>query len=327
MSFPEIRGTGAPMATRNTEEAEEQTPHRAGTVAIVGRPNVGKSTLLNALLEEQLAIVSPTPQTTRHALLGILHLDNAQIGLLDTPGLHKPQTPLGKRLNSAARGAVEDADVVVFVTEPSQGIHMGVHPGDAALLGSLGKDKPTILALNKVDTVRPRSKMLPFLQVIGKVRHFESVVPIAARRNDGLDRLLKEIIALLPERPPQWGEDDLTDRPMRFFAAEFVREQILLATREEVPHQAAVSIDLYEEKKSLTRIVATIHVERDGQKAILLGKGGAQVKAIGTAARERLESFLGDRKVLLELFVRVTPEWSTNKSMLEELGFDEGKQS
>ena len=316
------------MTKRKSEEEPEteRSPHRAGTVAIVGRPNVGKSTLLNALLEEDLAIVSPTPQTTRHALLGILHLDNAQIGLLDTPGLHKPQTPLGKRLNSAARGAVEEADVVVFMTEPSHGVNMGVHPGDAALLANLGKDKPTILVLNKCDTVKPRSKMLPFLQVIGRHRDFVSVVPIAARRNDGLDRLLKEIVALLPEREPMWGEDDLTDRPMRFFAAEFVREQILLATKEEVPHQAAVSIDLYEERRTLTHIVATIHVERDGQKAIMLGKGGAQVKAIGTAARERLETFLDGRKVLLELFIRVTPDWSTSKSMLEELGFqNEGK--
>ena len=314
------------MSKSDPEEQAPAEPHRAGTVAIVGRPNVGKSTLLNALLKEDLAIVSPTPQTTRHALLGILHLPNAQIGLLDTPGLHKPSTPLGKRLNTAARGAVEDADVIVFVTEPSDGIRMGVHPGDAAILKTLAADKPVILCLNKVDTVKPRSKMLPFLQVIGRVREFVSVVPIAARRNDGLDRLLKEIVPLLPVQDRLWGEDDLTDRPMRFFAAEFVREQILLATKQEVPHQAAVSIDLYEEKKSLTRIVATIHVERDGQKAILLGKGGVQVKAIGTAARERIEAFLGGSKVLLEIFVRVTPEWSTSKSMLAELGYEEGSR-
>lgn len=299
---------------------ENPSPARAGTAAIVGRPNVGKSTLLNALLDQDLAIVSSTPNTTRHALLGVVHHENAQIGFLDTPGIKKPKSTLGRQMNDVARGAVGDADVVVFVVEP--GREMTVHPGDVTLLADVAQGRPIVLAINKVDNVRPRAKLMPYLSAIGALHDFAAVVPIAAKRKDGTDRLLGEIVALLPEREGRFGEDDLTDRPMRFFASEYIREQVLRNTHAEVPHASAVTIDKFEEKAGVVRIAATIHVEREGQKPILIGKGGESLKLIGTNARKKLERLL-EKKVFLELFVRVTEGWTESPSLLRELGYVE----
>ena len=291
---------------------------------MVGRSNVGKSTLMNALLGEALAVVSPTPQTTRHRVLGVVRHHDAQIGLLDTPGLHRPQNRLGQLMNAAARSAVDDAHVVLFVTAPQrQKDRYGVSPGDRTLLADIGADKPTLLVLNKIDTIKPRSDMLPLLQELATLRDFAAVIPLSALRNDGLSRLLDEIPPHLPERDALWPDDDLTDRPVRFFVAEFVRAEILHVARQEVPYGVTVIVDSYVETAKMPRISATIHVDRDTHRPILLGKGGAQLRDIGIAARARVEALLGHR-IHLDLFVRVTPGWADNPSLLRDLGLDEG---
>jgi GTPase len=299
---------------------------RAGLVAMVGRSNVGKSTLMNALLGEALAVVSSTPQTTRHRVLGVIRHDDAQIGLLDTPGLHRPQNRLGQLMNAAARGAVEDADVVLFVTAPSREDRSGVSPGDRTLLADIGLGKPTILVVNKVDVIKPKEALLPMMQELSALRDFAAVVPISALRKDGLEILLREIAPRLPEGPAAWPEEDLTDRPVRFFVGEFVREEILQIARQEVPYGVTVTVESYVETTKMPRIAATIHVERETHRPILLGKGGTRLRDIGTAARSRVEGLLGHR-VHLELFVRVTPGWAENPQLLREFGYDEGKTS
>lgn len=300
---------------------------RAGLVAMVGRSNVGKSTLMNALLGEALAVVSPTPQTTRHRVLGVVRHGDAQLGLLDTPGLHRPQNRLGQLMNAAARGAVEDADVVLFVTSLQQkGESYAVSPGDRTLLADLGAGKPTILVLNKVDKVKPRSAMLPLLQELSALRDFAAVVPLSAMRRDGLSLLLDEVAPRLPEREAVWPDDDLTDRPVRFFVAEFVRAEILHVAKQEVPYGVTVVVDSYVETAKMPRISATIHVDRDSHRPILLGRGGERLRDIGTAARARVEALLGHR-IHLELFVRVTPDWADNPALLRDLGLDEENKS
>jgi len=308
------RSTGKPSLP-----TEKNGPHRSGTVAIVGRPNVGKSTLLNAALGERLAIVSPVPQTTRDRILGILHRPSAEIALLDTPGIHKPHSRLGRSLNRTARNAAAEADVVVFVTSVPMGAPR-VHPGDRTLLADIGKDVPTILAVNQIDKIRDKSLLLPLLEELGKLRDFAAIVPISALRGDGVDIVLDEVEKLLPEGKPRFDDDTLTDRPTRFFVGEFVREPILMSTREEIPHAIAVEVVRFEEKGGTVHIDATIHVERDGQKRIVIGTGGEKLKAIGTAARKRIEALV-DKKVYLSLFVRVTPDWTDSEKRLAELGY------
>jgi GTP-binding protein Era len=299
-------------------------PHRSGTAAIVGRPNVGKSTFLNAALGQPLAIVTPVPQTTRNRILGVVHRPDAQIQLLDTPGFHKPHSKLGRALNRTARDASGEADVVIYMTSPSPSARNAVHPGDQTLLADIGKDVPTVLVLNQVDRIRDKSKLLPLLETLQTLRDFAAIVPISALRNDGVDRVLDEVAARLPLAPASIDEDTVTDRPMRFFAAEFVREQILLLTREEIPHAAAVEISAFDEHKNSVRIEATIHVEREGQKRILIGEGGEKLKAIGTQARMRIEELLG-QKVHLALWVRVTAGWTDSPETLAELGYTGGE--
>ena len=303
--------------------------HRAGRVAILGRPNVGKSTLLNAALEHPLAIVSPTPQTTRDAILGIVRHGDAEIALLDTPGLHRPRTELGRVMNRTAREAARGADVIVFVTDVPTGRAAGsaprAHPGDVALLSDVGPDTPVVLVVNKVDLVKDKGLVLPLLDALSKARGFAAIVPISARKASGVTRVLDEIAKLCPEGEPRYGADELTDRPVRFFAAEYVREQILRATKEEVPHAAAVEIERFAEPDGpgAVHIDATIHVERAGQKKILIGAGAEKLKRIGTHARLRIEELMG-RKVNLKLFVRVTPAWRDSNRQLAELGYSGG---
>ena len=305
------------MTTKQSQR--EKGPHRSGTVALVGRPNVGKSTLLNAALGEPLAIVSPVPQTTRDRILGIVHRPGAEIALLDTPGIHKPHSRLGRTLNRTARLAAAEADAVVFVTSVPTG-NPRVHPGDRTLLEDIGKDVPTVLVVNQIDRVRDKSRLLPLLEELGKLRDFAALVPVSALRGNGVSRVLDEIEKVLPEGPARFEEDTLTDRPTRFFAAEFVREPILLSTREEIPHAVAVEIERFEERGGTVHIDATIHVERDGQKRILIGTGGEKLKAIGSAARRRIETLV-DKKVYLSLWVRVTPDWTESEKRLAELGY------
>lgn len=287
---------------------------------------MGKSTLLNAALEVELAVVTPTPQTTRETLLGVVHREvddmSCELALLDTPGLHKAERALDRRMNRAARDAAEEASVVVFVADASGALeHSTVHPGDVALLADIGANSRAILALNKVDRVKDKAKLLPMLEAYSAVRTWDAIVPMSARKTDGVDRLLDEVARLLPEGPHRFGEDDLTDRPARFFVKEYVREQILLLARQEVPHAAAVNVEAFEEgsERRVTRVAATIHVEREGQKKILVGTGGAMLKQIGTEARMRLQEIVGFQ-VHLELFVRVTPGWRDAPTLLEELG-------
>jgi GTP-binding protein Era len=307
---------------------------RSGTVAIVGRPNVGKSTFLNAALGVPLAIVSRTPQTTRDALLGVVHRriddgDDAELLLLDTPGLHKGKDALDRHMNRAARGAARGADVVVFLTDlPREGgaAPLRPHAGDVALLADLGEGVPTVLVVNKVDRLRDKSALLPLLEALAKLRPFAAIVPISALEEDGVDRVLVEVAKLLPRAPHRYGPDELTDRPSRFFASEYVREQILLRARQEVPHAVAVSVDAFEEVPGGFRVAATIHVDRPGHKKILVGARGAMLKQIGTEARKRLAALVG-QKVHLELFVRVTPGWRERPELLGELGYAEGDRS
>ncbi|HVY46898.1 MAG TPA: GTPase Era [Minicystis sp.] len=323
----------------DTRGHDDTRAPRSGRVALVGRPNVGKSTLLNAALEQPLAAVSPTPQTTREALLGVVHRGEAEILLLDTPGLHRPKSELGRVMNLSAREAARSADVVVVVVEVPENASrprapgkpprpLAPHPGDLTLLADLGGARaegepapPAILVVNKVDRVRDKGLLLPLLDAFGKAYPFASIVPVSALKADGVRRVLDEVAALLPERAWEMDEDALTDRPTRFFAAEYVREQILRATEREVPHAAAVVIDRFlEPPQGAVHVDATILVERPGQKRILIGAGGAMMKRIGTAARQRLEELVG-RKVNLKLWVKVAPDWRQQRSALEELGY------
>jgi GTPase len=290
---------------------------RCGTVALVGRPNVGKSTLLNAAVGQSLAIVSQVPQTTRNRIVGVVNRDGAEIVLLDTPGIHKPHSSLGRALNRTARAAAAEADVVVYVTVPGE----SVHPSDATLLSDVGPEgADVILAVNKVDRLKNKRALLPFIQAMTELRSFAAVVPISALTGDGIDRLLGEAAERLPDGEPRFDAETITDQPVRFFAAELIREQILLLTRDEVPHAVAVRIDMFDETGPTARIAATIDVERDGQKAIVVGHGGAMIKAIGSAARKRIEELVGKR-VHLALFVRVTPGWTDSKAALLDLGY------
>lgn len=309
-------------------------PTRSGTVAIIGRPNVGKSTILNAALQQRLSIVSPTPQTTRDAILGVVHRRGAEIALLDTPGLHRARSELGRVMNQTAREAARAADVVVFVAEvptaparrPADGSArlLATHPGDLTLLADVAADRPTILVLNKVDRAKDKSVLLPLIEAYAAVRPFASVVPISALKPDATLRVLDEIAKLLPEGPWRHGSDELTDRPLRFFAAEYVREQILHATQAEVPHAVAITVDRFVEPieggGGSVHIDATICVERPGQKRILIGTGGEMLKVIGTKARMRIQELTG-RKVNLKLWVRVVPAWRQSRAQLEELGY------
>jgi GTP-binding protein Era len=296
-------------------------------VAIIGRPNVGKSTLLNAALDQPLSIVSPTPETTRDAILGVVHRGVMEMALLDTPGLHRPRSELGRVMNQTAREAARGADVVVFVTEVGRTGRDGKfapHPGDITLLADVAADKPTVLVINKVDRAHEKGVILPLIEAYAKVREFAAVVPISALKIDGVLRVLDEAGKLLPEGEWRHGPDDLTDRPVRFFAAEYVREQILRATQAEVPHAVAITIDRFEEPAEgaggSVHIDATICVERPGQKRILIGTAGEMLKRIGTKARMRIQE-LTVRKVNLKLWVRVMPAWRQSRAQLEELGY------
>ena len=294
---------------------------RAGTVALVGRSNVGKSTLLNAALELPLAIVSRTPQTTRDRLLGIVRHGDAEIGLLDTPGLHHAKTHLGRAMNRAARTAAREADVLVMVVSvPTSGKAPSLepHPEDVKLLRQLPNDRPIVLVINKIDRLRDKRTLLPLLDAYSRAHELAAIVPISALREDGVKRVLDEVSRLLPEQEPLHDPDAITDRPMRWFAAEYVRESILEATSQEVPHAVAVTIDVFVEEERVTVIEASIHVERDGQKAILIGERGQMLKRIGTRARSRIEELLG-RQVQLALWVRVTKNWRERPELLADM--------
>jgi GTP-binding protein Era len=291
----------------------------AGRIALVGRPNVGKSTLLNALVGEHLAATSHHPQTTRDRIVGVLTEPEAQFVLVDTPGLHAPRTRLGARMVREAQGAIEGSDILVFVADVGREPRPEVHPGDLPLLAAL-PGTPLVLVVNKVDRVKDKSLLLPMLTAYGAVRTFAALVPVSARGKDGLERLVAVLRDLLPEGEKTYDDETLTDRPARFLAAELVREQILEKTREEVPHGVAVVVERWDDSGKIPILELVVVVDKASHKKIVIGKAGSLLKAIGTDARKRIQAMLG-RKVHLKLWVKVDPGWYESDARLVELGY------
>jgi len=319
---------------------------RSGFVSIIGRPNAGKSTLLNSLVGEKVAIVTAKPQTTRTRILGVVEVPArkgkhhaAQIVFVDTPGVHKPGSSLDKRMMQEVYDALEERDAVLLIVDATRKLELAEADGekkdseDAFVFELIKKlDCPVFLLINKIDLIE-RTKLLPLIQQLSSLHEFAEVIPISARKKDGLDRLIEKLVAVLPEGERYFPKDQFTDQPERFLVAELIRERILIETGEEVPYASAVVVERFEEpepfpargKKSmrdarppLTRISAVIYCERDGQKAILIGKGGSKLKAIGTAARKEIESLLGT-KVFLELHVIVKENWRESRGFVESL--------
>jgi len=293
--------------------------HRAGFVALVGRPNVGKSTLLNRLVGEKMAIVSRRPQTTRTRITGIKHLPAAQIVFVDTPGLHAGRGRLGELMAKTAARAVEDVDVVCFVLEATE------KPArvDTTSLERLRPGRgPVFAVINKTDLLAPKSRLLPLMAACRAAFAFQEIVPVSAETGENCDRLLGLIVDAMPERPPYFPLESLSDQPETFWVAEAIREKIFRLTHQEVPYACAVRVEELTERKrpECLYIRARIFVEHDSQKGILIGKGGATLKLIGTAAREDLERFFGI-KVFLELAVGVRHKWRTDERALREFGF------
>jgi GTP-binding protein Era len=298
-------------------------PFRSGFVCILGRPNAGKSTLLNSLVGEKLAIVSPKPQTTRNRIQGVVHVpkikgkskDGGQIVLLDTPGVHKPDSSLGRKMMVEVREALEGCDLVLVIMDVTHKFD----PRDQFALDLLKQSgTKAFLILNKVDLIHEKAKLLPLIEDYRKLYPFSEVIPISALKRNGLDVLLDLVVSALPAGPAYFPEDQVTDQPARFMAAEIVREQVLLNTKEEIPYATTVIVESFEEGKRLTRIAATIYCERASQRGILVGKGGQMLKKIGTAARLQIERMLGT-KVFLELYVKVQPGWRDSRAFVEEL--------
>ena len=299
----------------------ETASFKSGYVAIVGRPNAGKSTLVNALVESKVSIVTPVPQTTRNRILGILHRPDAQVIFMDTPGVHKPLSRLNEQMMNYVRQALADRDLAVLIVDATE----KYGKGDEFVINLLNEYSPrAILALNKVDRVH-KPDLLPLMDRYSKLYGFEEIFPISALHGDGLDDLLKAIIQRLPEGPQYFPADEYTDQPERFLAAEIIREKVIRHTKHEMPYVTAVLIDGFEEGTQLTRLHATIVVEKDSQKPIVIGAGGARLKEIGTEARLELEKLFPPR-VYLELFVKVQPQWRNNSAVIAELDYrGEGK--
>ena len=293
----------------------------SGFVCILGRPNAGKSTLLNALVGEKLAIISPKPQTTRNRILGIINIpaqkgrEAGQIVLIDTPGVHRSGSSLGRKMMSEVREALEGCELILLIVDAKR-----KWDADDAFGLDLAKKAgtPIFLLLNKIDLLADKRDLLPLIAQFQALHDFKEIVPISALKKKGLDELLQCVVKALPTGPRYFPEDQITDQPVRFMAAELIREHVLMQTHEEVPHAVSVVVEQYGEGPKLVRIAAVIYCERDSQKAILLGKGGQMLKKIGTSARLDIEKMVRT-KVFLELFVKVQPGWRDSRQFVEEL--------
>lgn len=289
---------------------------KSGYVSLTGRPNVGKSTLLNTILGEKIAIVSPKPQTTRNRIVGVKTMPDAQIVFIDTPGIHKPKHRLGELMVKQAKESVKEVDVILFMVEPEE-----PGSGDKFIIDIL-KDmgKPVFLLINKVDTVK-KPLVLPVIEAYSKLYPFKEIMPISALAGDGIDILIKTIVDYLPEGPKYYPDDILTDQLERFMVSEIIREKIIHQTEDEIPYSVAIEINQWSEREDgVVFIQANIYVEREGQKGIIIGKGGARLKTIGTNARLEIEKLLGT-KVFLELWVKIKKDWRSSERILKELGF------
>ena len=298
-----------------------QDSHRCGSVAVIGRPNVGKSTLVNALVGAKVSIVSNRPQTTRHRLLGIATVEGGQLLLVDTPGLHRGEgrfkaSAMSRVMNRAARGAVEDVDAALMVVEA------GRWDEEDTLVFNVLRDGgiPVVLAVNKVDRLKDKSALLPFLAQVSAGRDFAAIHPVSALKRKGLEALVADLLKLVPEAPPVYADDEITDRSQRFLAGELVREQLMRQLGDELPYATTVEIERFAEDGELLRIGAVVWVEREGQKPIVIGKGGARLREIGSKARQHMERLFG-RKVFLETWVRVREGWSDDEAALKAFGY------
>jgi len=303
------------------QHRKETSVFKSGFIGIIGRPNVGKSTLINRVVGERIAITTHKPQTTRNRIMGIRNLAEPQPGqmiFLDTPGIHRATTLLNRAMVEAATGIFEKVDLLLLLAEAGP----APHPDDRFIIESLGDSPlPVILVINKIDLVDKRL-LLPLIDVFQSLHPFREILPLSALKNYGVNHLIGEIWKVLPEGPQYFPEEMMTDRSERFIAAEIIREKITLRTHKEIPYATAVVVDAFkeDEAKNMIRIAATIHVARESQKGIIIGKKGAMLKEIGTRARLELEKFF-DAKVFLELFVRVARDWTHDPRMLQEFGY------
>ena len=294
----------------------DQPKFRCGYVALVGRPNAGKSTLLNRLVGEKIAAVSNKPQTTRHRIQGIVTRNDGQIVFVDTPGVHKPGHLLNRRMMAAVQDAIMSVDLLVLMRDAS----VSTGNGDKFVLDLVtNAEKPAVLVLNKIDKIKEKGRLLPLIELYSKEFNFEEIIPLSALKGDEIDILLTEIIKHLPEGEAIFSDDELTDQSMRVIAAEMVREKILESTGEEIPYVTAVVTELWEEVEDLIRIFCAIYVERASQKKIIIGKQGSRLRDVGTAARIEIEVLTGKR-VYLKLFVKVVEDWRNREGTLDELG-------
>ncbi|MDH3493336.1 MAG: GTPase Era [Acidobacteriota bacterium] len=297
----------------------ETREYRSGFVALIGRPNAGKSTLLNRLVGEKIAAVSNKPQTTRHRIKGIVTLDTGQIVFVDTPGVHKPGYLLNRRMMASVHDALLSVDLVVLMRDAS----VSTGNGDRFVFDLVKESgKPAVLVLNKIDKLKDKKLLLPLIELYSKEHDFKEIIPVSALKGDAVEELLKSLAAHLPEGPALYSEDELTDQPLRVLVAEMVREQILGKTGEEIPYVTAVVTEKFDETDpNIVKIYCAIYVERASQKKIVIGKQGHRLKQIGSNARMQIEALLG-KKVYLQLFVKVVKDWRNKERQLDELGVE-----
>ncbi len=290
---------------------------KSGYVAILGRPNVGKSTLLNQILSEKVAIVTPKPQTTRNRIIGVRTTEDAQIIFVDTPGIHRPRERLGQFMVREALKTLKEVDIVLLMVEPRRPSFP-----EKEIINILSKSKrscTTMLLINKIDKIK-KTELLPIIDEYSSIFEFEEIIPISALKGDGVDKVIEKIMQYLPEGPKYYPDDIVTDQLERFLVAEIIREKVMLATEDEVPYAVAVEVVQWEEKKEIIVIGANIYVEKDSQKGIIIGKRGERLKSIGSLARKEIESILNTR-VYLELWVKVSKDWKDSPLKLRELGY------